>query len=73
MAQKTLKSSKNYPYLISPFDETTKKHDGQGGVALLRRRVDLCAPRQQLRVDALVPFLAGKVQCVEPILGKETV
>ena len=26
MAQKTLKSSKNYPYLISPFDETTEKH-----------------------------------------------
>ena len=26
MAQKTLKSSKNYPYWISPFDETTEKH-----------------------------------------------
>ena len=26
MAQKTLKSSNNYPYLISPFDETTEKH-----------------------------------------------
>jgi len=26
MAQKTLKSSKNYPYFISPIDETTEKH-----------------------------------------------
>ena len=26
VAQKTLKSSKNYPYLISPFDENTEKH-----------------------------------------------
>ena len=26
VAQKKLKSSKNYSYLISPFDETTEKH-----------------------------------------------
>ena len=26
VAQKTLKSSQNYPYLISPIDETTEKH-----------------------------------------------
>ena len=26
VAQKTLKSSKNYPYFISPIDETTEKH-----------------------------------------------
>ena len=47
--------------------------DVQGGVALLRRRVDLRAPRQQLRDDALVPLLAGKVQGVESVLGKEAV
>ena len=47
--------------------------DVQGGVALLRRRVDLRAPRQQLSDDALVPLLAGKVQGVESVLGKEAV
>ena len=47
--------------------------DVQGGVALLRRRVDLRAPRQQLRDDALVPLLAGKVQGVESVLAEETV
>ena len=45
--------------------------DVQGGVALLRRRVDLRAPRQQLRDDALVPLLARKVQCVESVLEEE--
>ena len=62
-------SHKDLHHLVLPGEAG----DVQGGVALLRRRVDLRAPRQQLRDDALVPLLARKVQCVESVLEEETV
>ena len=43
----------------------------QGGVALLGGRVDLGAPGQQLRHDALVTLLAGQVQRIESVLAKK--
>ena len=47
--------------------------DVQGGVALLRGRVDLGTPGKQLCHDALVALLAGQVQRIESVLAKKSI
>ena len=43
----------------------------QGGVALLRCRVDLGSPGEQLGHNALVTLLTRQVQCIEAVLAKQ--